>query len=70
MGGDGGTQLLRACLNRLNAALLVNPANPTVAETESREAQLAAHSLGVDLQILNASTERDLDAVFVNLIRL
>jgi putative ABC transport system substrate-binding protein len=51
-------------------ALLVNPANPTVAETESHEAQLAAHSLGVDLQILNARTERDFDAVFANLIRL
>ena len=51
-------------------ALLVNPANPTVAEIESREAQLAAHSLGVDLQILNARTERDFDAVFANLIRL
>jgi len=48
-------------------ALLVNPANLTVAETESREAQLAAHTLGVDLQILNASTERDFDAVFANL---
>jgi putative tryptophan/tyrosine transport system substrate-binding protein len=51
-------------------ALLVNPANRTVAETESREAQLAAHTLGVDLQILNASTERDFDAVFANLSRL
>ncbi len=51
-------------------ALLVNPANPAVAEIESREAQLTAHSLGVDLQILNASTERDFDAVLANLIRL
>jgi putative ABC transport system substrate-binding protein len=51
-------------------ALLVNPANPTVAEIESREAQLAAESLGVDLRILHASTERDFDAVFANLIRL
>ncbi len=51
-------------------ALLVNPANPTVAETESREAQLAANSLGVDLQILNANTEHDFHAVFTNLSQL
>jgi hypothetical protein len=37
---------------------------------ESREVQLAAHSLGVDLRILHASTKRDFDAVFANLIRL
>ncbi len=51
-------------------ALLVNPANPTVAETQSREARSAARTLGVDLRILNASTERDFDAVFANLIQL
>jgi len=51
-------------------ALLVNPANPVVAETQSREARSAAHSLGLELHILNASTERDFDAVFANLIQL
>jgi putative ABC transport system substrate-binding protein len=33
-------------------ALLVNPANPTVAETQSREVLSAAHTLGLDLHIL------------------
>ena len=51
-------------------ALLVNPANPTVAETQAREAQSAAHTLGIDLHVLNASTERDFDAVFANLVQL
>ena len=50
--------------------LLVNPANPTVAETQSREARSAADTLGVDVHVLNASTERDFDAVFANLIHL
>ena len=49
-------------------ALLVNPANSTVAETQSREAFSVAPTLGVDLHVLHASTERDLDAVFANLI--
>jgi putative ABC transport system substrate-binding protein len=51
-------------------ALLVNPANSTVAETQSREALSAANALGLELHILKASTERDFDAVFANLIQL
>jgi putative ABC transport system substrate-binding protein len=50
-------------------ALLVNPANSTVAETQLREAFSVAPTLGVDLHVLHASTERDLDAVFANLIQ-
>jgi ABC-type uncharacterized transport system substrate-binding protein len=50
-------------------ALLVNPANSTVAETQLREAFSVAPILGVDLHVLHASTERDLDAVFANLIQ-
>jgi len=50
-------------------ALLVNPANPSVAETQLREARSAARTLGVDLHVLNASTERDFDSVFANLIQ-
>ena len=51
-------------------ALLVNPANSTVAETQSREALSAANALGLELHILNASTDRDFDAVFASLIQL
>jgi len=51
-------------------ALLVNPTNPTIAETQSRELQSAAHSLGLELHVLNASSERDFDAVFANLIQM
>jgi putative ABC transport system substrate-binding protein len=39
-------------------ALLVNPANPIVAEAQAREARSAAQTLGVNLHVLNASTER------------
>jgi len=50
--------------------LLVNPANSTLAETESREVLAAAHTFGLELHVLNASTERDFDAVFANIIQL
>jgi putative tryptophan/tyrosine transport system substrate-binding protein len=51
-------------------ALLVDPAFPTVAEMNSKEMQAAARTLGLKLQILNATTERDFDGVFAKLIEL
>ena len=51
-------------------ALLVNPTNPTNAETISRDMQAAARTLGLQLHVLHASTERDFDAVFASLPRL
>jgi putative ABC transport system substrate-binding protein len=49
---------------------LVNPANPAIAEANSSAALSAAHTLGLELHVLNASVERDFDAVFANLIQL
>jgi len=51
-------------------AFLVNPADPASAEPVLRASQAAAHTLGLDLHVLNASTERDFDGVFANVIRL
>jgi len=51
-------------------ALLVNPTNSTLAQTESSTAASAARTLGLELHILNASAESDFDAVFENLIKL
>ena len=51
-------------------ALLVNPANPTLAETNTKGLQAAARDLGLELQVLNASTEGDFDAVFAKLVEL
>jgi putative ABC transport system substrate-binding protein len=51
-------------------ALLVNPADRALAQAQSREVLSAARSLGLELHVLNASSERDFDAVFANLIRL
>jgi ABC-type uncharacterized transport system substrate-binding protein len=50
-------------------ALLVNSTNPNT-ETNTKELQAAARTLGLELHVLNASTERDFDAVFAKLIQL
>jgi len=50
-------------------ALLVNPTNPN-SETESKKLQAAASMRGLHLQVLNASTERDMDAAFATLGQL
>ena len=50
-------------------ALLVNPTNPA-AETISRDAQAAAQTIGLQLHVLRASTEREFETVFENLRQL
>ena len=51
-------------------ALLVNPANPAIAEPVSRTTLEAAHALGLQLHVLHASSERDFDTVFATLFQL
>jgi putative ABC transport system substrate-binding protein len=50
-------------------AVLLNPANAVVAESTLREAQKAAPTLGLQIQILNASTIGEIDAAFATLAR-
>ena len=50
-------------------ALLVNSTNPNL-ETQSRDLQAAALKLGLQPHVVNASTERDFDAVFAKLHEL
>ena len=49
-------------------ALLVNPSGPALAGPQSNRVLSAAHTLGLELQVLNAGTEADLDVVFAKLI--
>jgi len=51
-------------------ALLVNPTDPALAESATKELQEAASTLGLKLHVLQASTERDFDAVFTKLVQL
>jgi putative ABC transport system substrate-binding protein len=49
--------------------MLVNP-NWVDAETQSKEAQEAAHTLGLQLQIVHASNDAEFDAAFSTLVKL
>ena len=50
--------------------LLVNPEDRALAQGQSREVLSAARRLGLELHVLNASSERDFDAVFADLNRV
>ena len=51
-------------------ALLVNPNNSVIAETEQRNLRATARTLGRQLIVLNAGSEHDLDKVFASLVEL
>ncbi len=53
----------------VRVAVLFNPANATVAETTLRGVQEAAPAIGLQIQILNASTSAEIDAAFAALAR-
>ena len=50
-------------------AVLVNPANTTTTETTLRDAEAAARIIGLQIQVLNASTNREIDAAFASIVR-
>src|SRR5215831_4951868 len=50
-------------------AVLVNPANATNTETTLRDVEPAARTMGLQIQILNASTSREIDAAFATIAR-
>jgi putative ABC transport system substrate-binding protein len=50
--------------------LLVDPTDPAISEKTTQGVQAAARSLGLELHVLNVSSDRDLDAVFAKLIQL
>ena len=50
-------------------AVLVNPANAAIAESTLREVQEAAPAIGLQIQILNATTIGEIDAAFATFAR-
>jgi len=69
--GPKRLELLHELLPTATAiAVLVNPANPALAEPFLRSLQPVARALGVQLHVLNASTDRDFDTVFATLAQL
>jgi putative ABC transport system substrate-binding protein len=53
----------------IRIALLVNPAEATITETTLREAEPAARSMGLQIQVLKASTSAEIDAAFAVIAR-
>jgi len=50
-------------------AVLINPASAPTAETTLQDIPEAARPLGLQIQILNASTSREIEAAFATLVR-
>jgi putative tryptophan/tyrosine transport system substrate-binding protein len=63
-------ELLHALVPKaVRFAMLVNPANVPVAESALRDVPEAARAIGLQLQILNAGTDAEIEAAFVTLTR-
>jgi putative ABC transport system substrate-binding protein len=64
-------ELLRELVPKATiAGLLVNPTSPEITKAVSTDLQSTARTLGLQLHILQASTERDFDKVFATLAQL
>ena len=50
-------------------AALINPSNAPVADAALREIPEAARAIGLQIQVLNASTSREIEAAFATLVR-
>ena len=63
-------ELLRALVpGATRVAVLVNPTNATITETTLRDVEAAARAIGLQIQVLNASNSREIDAAFATLAR-
>src|SRR5215467_9156107 len=68
--GPKRLEMLHAVVPTATIALLVNPKSPELSEPQSQELQVAARRLGLQLHVLNASTDQEIDAAFANLVQL
>ena len=50
-------------------AVLVNPANAATTETTLRDVEPAARAMGLQIQVLNASTSHEINAAFATFVR-
>ena len=73
-----GTELVQKQIEKLHEMLpkanviaaLVNPTDPALGGPATKQAQAAARALGLQMHIVQASTERDIEAAFASLARL
>jgi len=63
-------ELLRELVPRAaRVAVLVNPADGPLTESTLRDGQAAARAMGLQIQVLNANTTREIDAAFETMAR-
>jgi putative ABC transport system substrate-binding protein len=63
-------QLLRELVPATaRVAVLVDPANTTIAEATLRDVESAARAMGLQIQVLNASNSREINAAFATFVR-
>jgi putative ABC transport system substrate-binding protein len=63
-------ELLRELLPAATrVAVLVNPADPTNSETMLRDVEAASRAMGLQIQVANANTGREIDATFATFVR-
>jgi putative ABC transport system substrate-binding protein len=67
--GSKRLELLHELVPSARMALLVNPSNAN-AEVLSQELQASAGTLGVEMHVLHANSERDFDSIFATLAQL
>src|SRR5499425_102293 len=53
----------------MRVAVLVNPANAATTEATLREVEPAARTMGLQIQVFNANTSREIDAAFESMAR-
>ena len=57
------------CPRPFELPVLVNPGNAPTAEATLRDIPEAARAIGLQIQVLNASTSREIEAAFTTLVR-
>jgi putative tryptophan/tyrosine transport system substrate-binding protein len=63
-------ELLRELMSGVaRVAVLVNPANAAITEATVRDVETAARAMGLQIQVFNANTSREIDAAFATLVR-
>jgi len=69
--GTKWLQLLQETVPTATAfAALINPTSPALAEAQTKDLQAAARTLGLQIHLLNASTDRDFGTAFASIAEL
>jgi putative ABC transport system substrate-binding protein len=69
--GTKWLQLLQETVPTATAfAVLINPTSPNLAEVQAKELQTAAQTLGLQIHLVNASTDREFETVFTTISQL